>query len=57
MSVGRICDEDHTVTFDKFKAVVKSKDGAVLCTFERKHGKLYTAKMVLKCPKGFGRQE
>ena len=57
MSVGRICDEDHTVIFDKQKAVVKSKSGVVLCVFERRNGGLYTAKMVLKAPKGFGRQE
>ena len=55
MSVGRICDNDNSVTFDKEKAVVHGSDGAVLCIFTRHPGGLYTAKLKLTSP--FGRQE
>ena len=33
MSVGRICDEGHTVTFDDVVAVVRSKEGLELRMF------------------------
>jgi hypothetical protein len=57
MSVGRICDEGHTVTFSSVMAVVKSKDGDELCRFHRKDGGLYVAKLKLRSPAGFGGQE
>jgi hypothetical protein len=57
MSVGKICDEGHSVTFDSVMAVVRSKDGDELCRFHRKDGGLYVAKLTLKSPAGFGRQE
>ena len=33
MSVGKICDEGHSVTFDNVCAVVRSKEGQELCRF------------------------
>ena len=57
MSVGRICDKGHSITFDAVMAVVKSADGAELCRFERQSGGLYVAKLKLRNPAGFGRQE
>ena len=56
MSVGKICDNDHTVEFDKVKAVVRDKNRAEICTFTRQPGGLYTAKLKLKAP-GFARPE
>ena len=55
MSVGRMCDEGHTVTFDKERAIVRNADGKEIARFERRGGGLYTCKMVLKAP--FARQE
>ena len=57
MSVGRICDEGHEVTFSAAMAVVKDNSGAEICRFERQPGGLYVAKMKLKSPKGFVRPE
>ena len=57
MSVGRICDEGHTITFDNVCAVVHSKDGDELCKFHRTPGGLYVAKMKLRSPAGFGGPE
>ena len=55
MSVGRICDNDNSVVFDKERAVVKGSDGAEICVFTRSPGGLYTAKLKLTSP--FGRPE
>ena len=57
MPVGKICDEGHSITFDAVMAVVRSKDGEELCKFHRKDGGLYVAKLRLRSPAGFGRQE
>ena len=58
MSVGKICDEGHSVTFDNVCAVVRSKEGQELCRFHREpSGGLYVAKLRLKSPAGFGRPE
>ena len=57
MSVGKICDEGHNVTFDSVMAVVRSKDGSELCRFERNSGGLYVARLKLRSPAGFGGQE
>ena len=57
MSVGRICDEGHSVTFSAVMAVVHAKDGTELCKFQRNAGGLYVAKLRLRSPAGFGRQE
>ena len=57
MSVGKICDEGHTVTFSNVMAVVKSKEGEELCRFHRKDGGLYVASLKLRNPAGFGGQE
>ena len=50
MSVGRVCDEGHSVTFNATTAEVRNKDGKVVGTFRRKDGGLYVAKMRLKQP-------
>ena len=57
MSVGKICDEGHTVTFDAVMAVVRSQDGEELCRFKRKDGGLDVASLKLRSPAGLGRQE
>ena len=57
MSVGRICDEGHEVTFNAVTAVVKNPKGKEICRFERQPGGLYVAKMKLKSPMGFARPE
>lgn len=58
MSVGKICDEGHKIAFDKLKAVVSNAQGAEICRFERSpHGGLYVAKLKLRNPLGFTRQE
>ena len=57
MSVGRICDEGHSITFNAIMAVVNSKDGSELCRFHRNNGGLYVAKLKLRSPAGFPGQE
>ena len=57
MSVGRICDEGHSIKFDSVMAVVTGKDGSELCRFQRNNSGLYVAKLKLRSPAGFGRQE
>ena len=57
MSVGKICDEGHTVTFSAVMAVVNASDGTELCTFRRNGNGLYVAKLKLRSPAGFGGQE
>ena len=57
MSVGKICDEGHTITFNDVMAVVRSTDGAELSRFQRNGGGLYVAKLKLRNPVGFTRQE
>ena len=57
MSVGKICDEGHNITFDAVQAVVREKDGTEICKFYRTPGGLYVAKMKLRNPACFGRQE
>ena len=57
MSVGKICDEGHSVTFDAIMAVVKASDGSEICKFTRNSSGLYVAKLKLRNPSGFARQE
>ena len=57
MSVGRICDEGHSITFNSVMAVVYAADGTELCKFHRNNGGLYVAKLTLRNPAGFGGQE
>ena len=57
MSVGRICDQGHSVTFDSVMAVVHDSAGKELCKFHRQAGGLYVAKLKLRNPAGIGRQE
>ena len=57
MSVGKMCDEGHTVTFNNVMAVVYNKDGAELARFHRANGGLYVAKLKLRSPVGFPRPE
>ena len=53
MSVGKICDEGHTVTFSAVMAVVHAQDGSELCRFQRNGSGLYVAKLKLRSPAGF----
>ena len=48
-SVGRICDNGCTVTFDAKGAIVKSKEGKEACTLERRNG-LYASTLGLRKP-------
>ena len=57
MSVGKICDEGHSVTFTSVMAVVHGADGAELCRFVRNNSGLYVAKLKLRSPAGFPRHE
>ena len=57
MSVGKICDEGHNITFDATQAIVRDQNGAELCKFHRTPGGLYVAKMRLRNPAGFPRLE
>ena len=57
MSVGRIFDEGHSITFDAVMAVVHAKDGSEVCRFQRNNSGLYVAKLKLRSPAGFGGQE
>ena len=57
MSVGRICDEGHSITFDAVMAVVHANDGSEVCRFQRNGSGLYVAKLKLRLPAGFGGQE
>ena len=57
MSVGRICDEGHSVTFNSVMAIVNGADGSELCRFVRNNSGLYVAKLKLRSPAGFGGQE
>ena len=57
MSVGKICDERHNITFDATQAVVRAKGGAELRRFHRTPGGCYVAKMRLRNPAGIYRQE
>ena len=57
MSVGRICDEGHSVTFNNVCAVVNDPSGAEICRFHRSPGGLYVAKLKLRSPSSFGRRE
>ena len=57
MSVGKICDEGHSVLFTDEEAVVRSKDGSELAKFKRKNGGLYVAELKLRSPTGFTRPE
>ena len=57
MSVGKICDEGHSVTFNSIMAVVHGADGAELCRFVRNSSGLYVARLKLRSPAGFGGQE
>ena len=43
--------------FDAIMAVVADKDGHEICRFHRAANGLYIAKLKLRSPAGFGRQE
>ena len=57
MSVGRVCDEGHSITFDAIMAVVHAKSGSEVRRFTRNESGLYVAKPTLRSPAGFGGQE
>ena len=46
-----------SITFDAIMAVVREKGGEEICRFHRTSGGLYVAKMKLRSPTGFARQE
>jgi hypothetical protein len=54
MSVGKICDKGHSITFSAIMAIVHDADGNELCKFQRQPGGLYVAKLKLRNPAGFG---
>ena len=49
MSIGRICDQGHSVTFTKHEAVVRNPAGKIVCTFKRDAG-LYLLEFRVKAP-------
>ena len=55
--VGRICDEEHRITFDAVMAVVNNSCGWEICRFHRTPCGLYVANMKSKSPMGFARLE
>jgi hypothetical protein len=58
LSVSKICDKaEHTVTFDKKRAVVRDAKGRIVCVFTRR-GNLYIGRMKVRNPKhpSFGGQ-
>ena len=57
MSVGKICDNGHTVMFNNVMAVVSDASGNELCRFNRNPGGLYVARLKLRSPSGFGGPE
>ena len=57
MSVGKIFEEGHNITFDAVLAVVQEVGGAEICRFHRTPGGLYVAKMKLRNPAGLARPE
>ena len=57
MSVGKICDEGHNITFDAVHAVVRETGGAKICRFHRTPGGLCVAKMKLRNPADSARPE
>ena len=57
MSVGKICDDGHTVSFSDILAVVHNKQGEEICKVHRMPGGLCVAKLKLRSPAGVGRQE
>ena len=54
MSVGKICDGGHTVTFSDVMAVVHASDGSELARFHRNPNGLYIAKLKLRSPSSAG---
>ena len=57
MSVGKICDNGHSITFNNVMAVVVDSEGNEVCKFHRNNGGLYVAKLKLRSPQGFGGPE
>ena len=56
MSVSRICESGYSCSFDKDEARITTIAGDHVMTFTREGG-LYVAKLKLKSPKPFGRQD
>ena len=50
MSVGRICEEGHIITFDAVMAVVHAKDGSEVCKLQRYNSGLHVAKLNMRSP-------
>ena len=56
MSIARICDKGHKVTFEKGHASVINSQGNEICRFARR-GKLYMIDVKLRAPSaGFTRR-
>ena len=52
MSVGKVCDQNSEVAFDKVMAIVRQEvSREEICRFHREHGGLDVAKLLLKRPK------
>ena len=49
MSVSQICDNGHTVEFDKTRGVVRDSAKKIVCVFKRVGG-LYLGRFRLKSP-------
>ena len=56
MSVGKVCDQGHTVVFSKDCAKVLDSKQRTIAQFQRSQGGLYVASMTLKAPEPFTRQ-
>ena len=48
MTVGKICEEEHHITFDAVQAIVRDRGGTELCKLHGTPGGLYIAKMKLR---------
>ena len=57
MSVGKICDEGHTVTSSDVMAVVHNKEVDELCKFHWANGCLYVARPKRRSPALISRLE
>ena len=56
MSVGKVCDQGHSVVFTKDCAKVLDSKQRTIAQFQRGSGGLYVASMTLKAPEPFTRQ-
>ena len=57
MSVGKVCEEGHEMTFNQVMAVMRNQDGDELCRFHRYPSGFYVTKLKPRSLAGFGGQE